>query len=176
MRGDFTFIACDFSLHCSGIAIMRYSAAERKAYVVRKFHIAVGKSVSLGHALALIFDELVTLFTTCDFRFFVREKVVISHFYDGDRLARVSGVADVALWKTLKETFIDYAPSTIKKTVTGYGAATKVVVDRNLTRFVGEMTYETNDESDAVACGITFLLKEGYIDDPNTVCDGQQHD
>lgn len=54
--------------------------------------------------------------------------------------------------------------TSVKKIVTGKGGASKATVAAHLERYVGAQEYATNDESDAVAVGIAFLIKEGYID------------
>lgn len=83
---------------------------------------------------------------------------------DYNRLVRVAGVTDVALWNIKKDVFYDITPSAVKKKITGDGRANKDKVARYLVPYVGEQEYETNDISDATALGITFLIKGGYID------------
>ena len=58
--------------------------------------------------------------------------------------------------------FIEYAPSTIKKTLTGSGKAGKDKVAAAVTEFTGIDHFEYDDESDACAVGITWLLKNVY--------------
>ena len=83
---------------------------------------------------------------------------------DADRLFRVGGVMDVALWQVKSTIFYDLGATTIKKQVTGNGRASKQEVAKNLDKYVGEQEYATNDESDAIAVGIAYLIKEGYMD------------
>lgn len=54
---------------------------------------------------------------------------------------------------------MEYSPTAIKKLVGGSGSAGKEEVAAGLFPYVGEQTYVCDDESDAVAVGITFLLK-----------------
>lgn len=95
---------------------------------------------------------------------YVRERACTSHYMDADRLFRVGGVMDVALWQVKSTIFYDLGATTIKKQVTGNGRASKQEVAKNLDKYVGEQEYATNDESDAIAVGIAYLIKEGYMD------------
>lgn len=97
---------------------------------------------------------------------YTREKAFIGHFGDADRLLRVAGVTDMVLWKIKEEPFYELHVREIKKFITNNGAATKEEVASALEQFVGPQEYGTDDESDAVAVGVSFLLKEGYIDSP----------
>lgn len=56
-------------------------------------------------------------------------------------------------------------PTTIKKILTGNGRSLKETVAKTLTLYIGEQEYVTDDESDAIAAALAFLIKEGYIDD-----------
>lgn len=95
---------------------------------------------------------------------YLREKPIMGHFMDTDRLLRVAGISDMILWKFRRQQFFDIAPSSIKLLVAGSGSARKDAVASFLELYVGPQEYATDDESDAVAIGIAFLIKEGYID------------
>ena len=47
--------------------------------------------------------------------------------------------------------------------ITGSGKASKQDVADSLERYVGNVQYGTDDESDAVAVGIAWLIREGYL-------------
>ena len=47
--------------------------------------------------------------------------------------------------------------------ITGSGKANKQYVADSLERYVGKVQYRTDDESDAVAVGIAWLIGEGYL-------------
>lgn len=134
--------------------------------LVKKFIIPVGKTGEVGRALSHIFDTIVDIIASNDVQIFVREKAFIAHFGDADRLFRVAGVSDVALWKVREKNFYDINPVSVKKAVTGNGHAPKENVAKCLMKYLGEQEYETDDESDAAAVGIAYLLREGYIVDP----------
>jgi crossover junction endodeoxyribonuclease RuvC len=58
-------------------------------------------------------------------------------------------------------------PSTVKKTLTGSGTAKKPEVAeavRKILRLPSDYKFATDDESDAAAVAIAYLLREGIID------------
>lgn len=154
------------------MAVLHYDATKREVSILQKLNLPIGTFPVLGHGLAIFFDQLTSLLAPVDATVFVREKAVISHIADTDRLLRVGGVADVALWQVKRTGWHELAPTTVKKIVTGKGTATKAMVARYLKPYVGDQVYETDDESDAVAVGVAFLLREGYLDEKrDTVSD-----
>ncbi len=73
------------------------------------------------------------------------------------------GVIDLALENLCgRRTFDELPPPTVKKLVAGSGKASKKEVAAALPRYVGQQTYQSDDESDAVAAGIAWLVKNGY--------------
>lgn len=79
-------------------------------------------------------------------------------------LHKVIGVTDLYAWACGNREFKELAPSTIKTTLTGNKDASKDNVAAALKPYVGEQEYDTDDESDAVAVGIAWLIKEKMID------------
>lgn len=144
---------------------MHYDATTRTVSLRHVYHIPVAKNSGLPAGLAKIQDALAGIVSSRDTKIFIRERVFAGHYADADRLFRVAGMADVTLWQIRQEVFYEYSASSIKKEVAGHGTASKEQVANALPRYVGEHKYATDDESDAVAVGITFLKKEGYIDD-----------
>lgn len=94
---------------------------------------------------------------------FVRERAVITRHAEALILGKVVGVIDLALENLCAErTFEELPPPTVKKHVTGSGKAKKPEVAASLPQYVGEQSYKTDDESDAVAIAIAWLLKNEY--------------
>jgi len=57
--------------------------------------------------------------------------------------------------------------STVKKTIGGHGKADKAEVAAGVRRILGlsdDFIFATDDESDAVAIGLTYLIEKGLID------------
>lgn len=149
-------LACDFSYHSSGVVVLHYEEKTRSVSIAQAVLIPIGNNYSVGAGVSRFFDMLVSLLASLDVKLFIRERAVPVHFLDMDRLFRIAGASDVALWQVRETTFYDIAPTTAKKLVTGNGRATKDVVTKALTKYVGKYDYETNDISDAVAVGVSF--------------------
>ena len=81
-------------------------------------------------------------------------------------LPKVVGVADLYAWGFGGRVFEEVHPKTVKKLVANDQLAEKDIVAASLAQFVGEREYACDDESDAVAVGIAWLLREGMIDSP----------
>lgn len=81
-------------------------------------------------------------------------------------LHKVVGVADLYAWSLGGRVFDEVHPKTIKKLVANDQLAEKDVVAKSLAQFVGEQDYACDDESDAVAVGIAWLLQQGMLESP----------
>ncbi len=81
-------------------------------------------------------------------------------------LHKVVGVSDLYAWGLGGRIFDEIHPKTIKKLVANDQLAEKDAVAAALSQFVGERDYACDDESDAVAVGIAWLLQQGLIDSP----------
>ncbi len=98
-----------------------------------------------------------------DIDIFVRERAFSRFPHETQTLHKVVGVADLAAWRYSSDIFQELAPTTIKKLLTGNGKATKEEVAGALTRYVGQQHYATDDESDAVAVGVAWLLQQKLL-------------
>ena len=147
------------------MALLHYDAATRSVSLIKKTTFPIPPKYTLGRSLAILFDLFVDFVAPLDTQIYIRERAVLSHFADSDRLLRVGGATDVALFKTKEKVFYDMAPTTIKKILTGNGRSLKETVAKTLTLYIGEQEYVTDDESDAIAAALAFLIKEGYIGD-----------
>lgn len=113
-----------------------------------------GEKKSHGQILAEIYDQITEL--TVDVAVFVREKGFSRFPHETQALFKVVGISDLAVWKTCGTEFVEIAPTTVKKTLTGSGKASKEEVAAVLERYVGRQEYATDDESDAVAVGLSW--------------------
>lgn len=95
--------------------------------------------------------------------FYVREKYISNHgsIYESSIYEAV-GISDWYLWR-LHKTWYELYPNTIKKLIAGNGNADKQVVADALKHYVGERVYGTDDESDAVAVAVAWLIQQGAI-------------
>lgn len=81
-------------------------------------------------------------------------------------LHKVVGVSDLYAWSFGGREFEEISPKTVKKLVANDPNAEKDAVAAALEQFVGPQTYACDDESDAVAVGVAWLLQRGMIDNP----------
>ena len=81
-------------------------------------------------------------------------------------LNRVVGVSDLYAWAFGQRQFQEIEAVTVKKKITNDASAEKNEVAEALEQFVGKQEYACDDESDAVAVGIAWLMKRGLIDNP----------
>ena len=81
-------------------------------------------------------------------------------------LHKVVGVSDLYAWGLGGRIFDEVHPKTVKKLVANDQLAEKDAVAAALQQFVGEREYACDDESDAVAVGIAWLLENNMIDSP----------
>ena len=78
-------------------------------------------------------------------------------------LNKVVGVSDLYAWACGKRTFCEIEPKIVKKLITNDSLAEKDEVAEALEVFVGKLDYACDDESDAVAVGVAWLIKQGKL-------------
>ena len=118
-----------------------------------------GEKKCHGQILAEIYAMITEL--AVDVAVFVREKGFSRFPHETQALFKVVGVADLAAWTTCQTEFVEIAPTTVKKLLAGSGKATKEEVAAALETYVGKYDYEVDDESDALAVGIGYLIQKG---------------
>lgn len=79
-------------------------------------------------------------------------------------LFKVVGVTDLAAWQSDSLVFYEIAPKSVKKIITGSGTASKAAVAAALVDYVGPQEYACDDESDATAVAVAWLVKNKYIE------------
>lgn len=95
--------------------------------------------------------------------YLVRENEIMHVKVPSERsLSKVVGIMDWAAFWTNKEWYSIY-PVTIKKLIAGSGKAEKSEVADALEYYVGKQDYSCDDESDATAVAIAWLIQQGQI-------------
>ena len=94
---------------------------------------------------------------------YVRERGLSRFNAEVQALFRVVGISDLVAWKNTSDTFFEIAPSSVKKMITGDGRASKEQVASCLEQYIGPQQYESDDESDACAVGIAWLIENGFL-------------
>lgn len=97
---------------------------------------------------------------------FVRERAFARFSRETLALSKVVGVADLAAWQCAQKSYIEIAPSAVKKFLTGSGKAGKEEVAASLEQFLGLQSYACDDESDAAAAGVAWLIQSGRLEKP----------
>ena len=120
-----------------------------------------GEKKCHGQILSEIYNLITEL--AVNIAVFVREKGFSRFPHETQALFKVVGIADLAAWRTSKTEFVEIAPTTVRKLLTGPGKAGKEEVAAVLEQYVGKLEYATDDESDAVAVGITWLISQKLI-------------
>lgn len=79
-------------------------------------------------------------------------------------LHKVVGVSDLYAWALGGRVFEEIHPRTVKKLIANNDEAEKDVVAASLAQVVGEREYACDDESDAVAVGVAWMINNGMLD------------
>ncbi len=120
-----------------------------------------GEKKCHGQILGEIYNLIIEL--AVDVAVFVREKGFSRFPHETQALFKVVGIADLAVWKAYGTEFVEITPTTVKKLLTGSGKASKDEVAAALEKYIGEQSFEADDESDAAAVGIAWLIRNSYI-------------
>lgn len=102
--------------------------------------------------------------------FFVRERALDKYAASGrqavtlEQIFKVVGLTDAFLWRIYRREFDEIHPKTVKKMITGNGLADKQEVAAALERYVGPREYQVDDESDALAIGLAYLILNGELE------------
>lgn len=133
-----------------------------KVEIERLLHLDRHSSkASHGELLGEIYDVLMELSKGIDV--FVRERAFSRFPHETQALFKVIGIADFVAWQCGQGFFEEIAPTTIKKTLTGSGKASKKEVADSLKNYIEPADFSTDDESDAVAVGIAWLLSRKLL-------------
>lgn len=113
------------------------------------------------HEILSSFEEFVLSFATDKNTYYVREKMILNKKVPSERdVAKVVGVMDYYL--NANEWYEIY-PVTIKRLIAGSGKADKSEVAEALSDYVGILQYQNDDESDAVAVAVTWLIQHNQL-------------
>ena len=95
----------------------------------------------------------------------VRERAFSRYNAETQAIHKVVGVSEMIVWHILEMKFQELAPRSVKKYVTGWGSASKEEVAEAIDNYIPKHAqFASDDESDAVAVGLAWLIANGYID------------
>ena len=164
-KSDQLQVCADLSMRRPGFALLHYDAKTQKVEVLKKSKVD-NKHLKKPHGQMLgeIAKELKTYLKSSDDLILVREKGFFKFAAETQVQCKVIGVTDLYAWAYGEKEFDEIAPLSVKKSVTGNSKATKEQVAECLEPYVGKLDYECDDESDAVAVGVAWLIQHKYIE------------
>lgn len=117
-----------------------------------------------GHLLEDICAAFKQIYPTNCTVFAVRENEIMKVKVPSERsLSKVVGLMDWALWCFYGKEWYSIYPMTVKKIIAGSGKALKEEVAESLEKYIGKQEYKCDDESDAAAVAIAWLIQQGQI-------------
>ena len=161
---EYKVCAADLSLRRPGWCI--FDVKDHNIVKVTLFSLdnKTKKNKTHGQILTEIYDVFynnVVQNTNLAHWFYVREKMVMNKKVPSERdVAKVVGLMDFMLGDTEWD---EIYPVTVKKLVAGSGKAQKSEVADALEKYIGKQNYKCDDESDAAAVGIAWLIQQGQI-------------
>lgn len=165
--GDFQIAACDLSLTCPGFALLQYHADSRSAEIIKKANVP-NKSKMKKKKRGEVINEIGTVFTEYIWpqavKVVVREKGYVKFNTSSASLYCVTGALEMILWNRKEMSFQEYPPTSVKLAVTGSGRADKAEVAEAIDNYCTHTNWRSDDESDAVAVGLTWLIDNGYME------------
>lgn len=157
-------LALDLSLSSTGYAVIQWE--EGCATVLEVGHIDNKRKGRMkwshGKRLMNIYEELSFVINSYpDIELVVREKGVSRFNRSTQVLFRVVGVVDLLLENYGLQPSKEITISETKKVITGDGKAEKATVATAVQQYLTEKaTFANDDESDAVAVGVAYCIKE----------------
>ena len=144
----------DLSMSRTGIAIFNLDGSIEKICSV-----ATNTKDSHGNRLKTIYDYILSLKTRYPAEKVIIERGFFLHNNSTEVIFRVHGIINLIFCEIEQ---IYYPPTTIKATIVG-GKATKKELQESIIRHYSLVKFDNEDESDAFAIGITYLIKTGIV-------------
>lgn len=126
-----------------------------------------------GQVLSEIAETMGQFLYEVDNGIVVREHAFAKFITETQALFKVIGVYDMLLWAAHKEVSQEISVQEVKLRIGGRARADKGEVMDGLVPYIGEQSYSCDDESDAVAVAIAWLISQDYIDSKLPVDEGE---
>lgn len=158
------YLGLDLSLSSPGFAVIDVS--DRTPSLAYVGHIKTNAKQTHGQRLATIQNTLIepVISRYYPFTAIIRERGFSQHAATTQALFKVVGVADLTFADDGE--IVEIPPATVKKALTGSGRAEKAEVAdkvRQRLRLPSDYRFATDDESDACAVALAYLIAEGEI-------------
>jgi len=171
--GEYKVLGADLSLKQPGFCILSIvdgAITDVKLYSVNNKQ---DKKKTHGQLLDEIGDKFRQIFPLNCRVFIVRENEIMKVKVPSERsLSKVVGLMDWMAWALFDQEWYSIYPVSVKKLITGNGRAEKSEVADCLKYYIGDQTYKCDDESDAAAVAIAWLIQQGQIKQKETNKDG----
>ena len=167
---SYTLIAADLSLKRPGFCMLHISEENGKP-TISDFYLSSVDNKTKVKPRGQLLEEISAAFNLLlehaeDPVFLVREQSInncggkMAHSSTAARtgVSSVVGIMDLLAWKYGKLSWDEIYPTTIKKLLTGNGKAEKQQVADSLFAYLGEHQYRNDDESDAAAVAVAWLI------------------
>lgn len=172
---EFLVFAADISLRRPGFALIKWSNGKPELLIKnnvdnRHTDITRGMALERTYDALNIWLQVITLnkFWHNPERelpvYLVREQGIPAHRSLNEiGIFEAIGITTMWAWTKLHAEWIDIHPLVIKEIVTGDGKADKDAVAKAVNEYFPEARFETDDESDACAVGLSFLMSVGLL-------------
>lgn len=163
---EYQVLGCDLSLKRPGFCLLSLKITDGKTKITDIQLSSINNKTDKKKPHGQLLNEILVHFESLIDRnmFLVRETEIMKMKVPSERsLSKVVGLMDWAAWKHGLEWNSIY-PMTIKKLITGSGRAEKQEVADALEKFVGKQNYKCDDESDAAAVAIAWLIQNKQIE------------
>jgi len=143
----------DLSLSCTGIAIF-----EENGNLVKTLSVPTSpKDGEHGKRLKIIADKLLELKKQYPPNLIVLESGFSRHAASTQAIFKTHGISEYIFYDVK---IIKFAPSTIKKIITGNGRSDKQQVQDFVLKKFPNIIFENMDQSDSVAIGLSYFIQE----------------
>lgn len=164
-------LAMDLSMNCPSFAVLE--TVEDKVKILEVTHVYNKNNKKTNaqklHEIALRLSKMITEHGLDNGEVHVvREKGFSRFAMTTQTLFKVVGVTDLLIYRLLNKNNIDeITPTSVKKLITGDGKASKDDVEDGVRNYLipeqRDFKFATDDESDAVGVGISYIIKNGLF-------------
>lgn len=174
MLDDFLVFAADLSMRRPGFALIRYNHGE---LTLENVHSVDNKNIHINKGMALdrIDDDLKVTqqFISLHRHYFVEHELpiyIVREAAINSRAAQAEigmfeacGITTLWGWRNYHSLWNEIYPITVKRLVAGTIKASKDEIADGVKVFFPNATFANDDESDACAVGLAFLMQGGLI-------------
>lgn len=160
---EMKILAQDLSLNSPAFAVLE--VVEGEVEILHLSHLKTNTKKEHGYRLLQIYNHIKNIYEEHpDLDAVVREKGFSRFPKVTQSLFKVVGVSDIIAYINKFNTVHEIAPTSVKKFITGNGKASKDDVADSVNTYLGtNINFKTDDESDAVAVGIAFLIQKKVL-------------